>query len=91
MLNQEIRNRQVRVDQYGYPIRNIPPHPYWSKMQIFDIGARLNNAMFRGIYLKYRKYKGLTLHESDTRLVVERGRHYGVQKYIIPSCSVYDI
>jgi len=34
--------------------------------------------MFRGIYSKYKKYKGLTLHDNDTRLVVERGRHYGV-------------
>jgi len=48
------------------------PHSYWSQMKIFDIGANMTHAMFRG------KYRGRTKHESDADFVLDRARAYGV-------------
>ena len=51
-------------------------------MRIFDIGANMTHAMFRG------KCRGRTKHESDVDFVFDRARAYGVRSFIITSWSL---
>ena len=63
---------------------DFTPSRDWSKLKIFDIAANLSDGTFKGEY--HRKKH----HEPDFDKVIERGRKYGVQKYLFAAGYIED-
>lgn len=60
------------------------PSRDWSQFKMFDVAANLSDPTYKGVY------RGKQHHPADFEAVIERGRKYGVQKYLFAAGYIDD-